>query len=173
MTLIIDKANSKNISKLLDEKLKRKPKNGNLAKHFGKLKRNLDGLNFQIEVRKNEDWFYCRYNFLIYVHEENKIIFPFLNYNFGVSFISEVELLGFKGISKDEELKLKLLLNDCFSVEWNSKIKEKTIELKKKYTIKLPDAITASTSLIYELPLVSADKGFSKIEELDLILIEL
>lgn len=84
-----------------------------------------------------------------------------------------MELLGFKGISKEEELKLKLLLNDCFSVEWNSKIKEKTIELKKKYTIKLPDAIIASTSLIYELPLVSADKGFSKIEELDLILIEL
>jgi len=37
-------------------------------------------------------------NFLIYVHEGNKIIEPFLDYNFGISFISEVELLGFKGI---------------------------------------------------------------------------
>jgi predicted nucleic acid-binding protein len=36
----------------------------------------------------------------------------------------------------------------------------------------LPDAIIASTSLIYGLPLVTADKGYSKIEELDLILIE-
>lgn len=45
---------------------------------------------------------------------EIKLYSLFLNYNFGVSFISDVELLGFKGISKDEELKLKLLLNDCF-----------------------------------------------------------
>ncbi|PQJ73827.1 PIN domain-containing protein [Polaribacter gangjinensis] len=111
-------------------------------------------------------------NFLIYVHEGDKKVLPFLNYNFGVSFISEVELPGFKGISTQEEVKLRNLLDDCFSVEWNSKIKEKTIELRKKYTVKLPDAIIASTSLIYEIPLVTADKAFSKIHELDLILIE-
>ena len=45
-------------------------------------------------------------NFLIYVHEWNENIIPFLNYNFGISFVSEVELLGFKGISKIEESKL-------------------------------------------------------------------
>ncbi len=112
-------------------------------------------------------------NFLIYVHEGNKIIEPFLNYNFGISFISEVELLGFSGITKSEETKLKQLLSDCFGIEWNAKIKEQTIRLKRKYNIKLPDAIIASTSLVYGIPLVTADKGFSKIEELDLILIEL
>jgi predicted nucleic acid-binding protein len=111
-------------------------------------------------------------NFLVYVHEGNKNIFPFLNYNFGISFISEVELLGFKGITKSEETKLKHLIGDSFTIEWNSKIKDQTIELRKKYIIKLPDAIIASTSIIYGLPLVTADKGFSKIEELDLILIE-
>ncbi|WP_434981603.1 PIN domain-containing protein [Daejeonia sp. YH14] len=52
-------------------------------------------------------------------------------------------------------------------------MKEQTIRLKRKYNIKLPDAIIASTSLVYGIPLVTADKGFSKIEELDLILIEL
>jgi predicted nucleic acid-binding protein len=110
-------------------------------------------------------------NFLVYVHEGNENIIPFLNYNFGISFITEVELLGFKGISKDQETKLKQLLNDSFNIEWNSKIKEQTIELRKKYNIKLPDAIIAATSLVYELPLVTADKEFSKILELDLILI--
>jgi hypothetical protein len=35
-------------------------------------------------------------NFLIYVHEGNELILPFLEYNFGISFISEVELLGYK-----------------------------------------------------------------------------
>ncbi|TDX87176.1 type II toxin-antitoxin system VapC family toxin [Epilithonimonas xixisoli] len=112
-------------------------------------------------------------NFLIYVHEGNELIAPFLEYNFGISFISEVELLGFKNISKSQESKLKELIKDCFLIEWNSKIKEKTIDLRKRYSIKLPDAIIAATSLVYGLPLVTADKGFSKIEELDLILFEI
>lgn len=111
-------------------------------------------------------------NFLVYIHEGNTAVEPFLKYNFGISFISEVELLGFKEITKSEETKLKQLIYDCFNIEWNNKIKEQVIELRKKYTIKLPDAIIAATSIIYSLPLVTADKGFSKIEELDLILIE-
>ena len=112
-------------------------------------------------------------NILIYIHEGNKIVLPFLEYNFGVSFISEIELLCYQGISKIEETKLKLLLNDCFQLEWNSNLKEQTIQLKRKYNIKLPDAIIASTSLVYEIPLVTADKGFLKIKELDLVLIEI
>jgi predicted nucleic acid-binding protein len=69
-------------------------------------------------------------------------------------------------------VEFKQLINDSFNIEWNTKIKEQTIELRKKYRIKLPDAIIASTSLIYGLPLVTVDQGFSKNEELDLILIE-
>lgn len=111
-------------------------------------------------------------NFLIYVHEGNELTIPFLEYNFGISFISEVELLGFKNIDISQEAKLKELIKDCFNIEWNSKIKEKTIELRKRYSIKLPDAIIAATSLVYGIPLVTADKGFSRLEDLDLILIE-
>ncbi len=53
MTLIIDKNNSKNISKILNEKLGKRKKKGNIAKHFGKLKRKIDGLAYQQDVRKN------------------------------------------------------------------------------------------------------------------------
>jgi len=86
-------------------------------------------------------------NFLIYLHEGNKIVEPFIEYDFGISFITEVELLGFQGLTKPEEAKLKMLLNDCFQIEWNNKLKEQTIQLKRKYSIKLPDAIIASTCL--------------------------
>jgi predicted nucleic acid-binding protein len=99
-------------------------------------------------------------NFLVYIHEGNKIVEPFLAYDYGISFISEIELLGFHKLSKSEESKLKLLLNDCFQIEWNTKIKEQTIQLKRKYNIKLPDAIIAATSLVYNIPLITADKGF-------------
>ena len=112
-------------------------------------------------------------NFLIYVHEGNELVAPFLEYNFGISFISKVELLGFKDLNEYDETKLKELIKDCFNLEWNSKIKEKTIELRRKYNVKLPDAIIAATSLVYGIPLVTADKGFSKLEQLDLILVEI
>lgn len=55
MTVLIDKSNSKNLSKILKEKLNKSNKKGNLARHFGKLKRNLDGLGYQISIRENED----------------------------------------------------------------------------------------------------------------------
>ena len=55
MTVIIDKSNSDNIFKILKEKLKKSPSKGNLTKHFGKLKRNIDGLKYQTAIRENED----------------------------------------------------------------------------------------------------------------------
>jgi len=55
MTLRIDKDNSRDIAKLLTKKLKESKEKGNLAKHYGKLKRNLDGLKYQMAIRDNED----------------------------------------------------------------------------------------------------------------------
>lgn len=111
-------------------------------------------------------------NILIYTLEGNDFILPFLNYNFGISFISEVELLGFQGISISQEKIIKKLIFDCFFFDWNSQIKDQTILLRKLYRIKLPDAIIAATAIVNNLPLITADKGFSKIENLELILIE-
>lgn len=45
--------------------------------------------------------------------------------------------------------------------------------LRRKYATKLPDAIIAATCIVYDLPLVTADIGFTKISELDVILIEI
>ena len=68
--------------------------------------------------------FFADTNFLIYLHEGNKIVEPFLPFNFAISFVSEVELLGFKGITKKDEEKLKSLIQDCLLIEWNPEIKE-------------------------------------------------
>jgi hypothetical protein len=55
MTIVINKSNLKNTPKILSEKLKKSEKRGNLSRHFGKLKRNIDGLEYQNSVRENED----------------------------------------------------------------------------------------------------------------------
>jgi predicted nucleic acid-binding protein len=111
-------------------------------------------------------------NILVYVHEGNELVKPLLDYHFGISFITEVELLGFNGLTAMEEHDLKALISDCFYVDWNPEIKETTIKLRKEYGTKLPDSIIAATSLYLGVPLITADKGFSKITTLDLILLE-
>jgi hypothetical protein len=56
MVLIIKKKNTKKeIDILLEKKEKSTISKGNLSNHFGKLKRNIDGLDYQLEIRKNED----------------------------------------------------------------------------------------------------------------------
>lgn len=111
-------------------------------------------------------------NFLINLHEGRDFIEPFLDYVFGISFISEIELLGFKNISETEESALKELLKDGFVFSFNDEIKLQTIKLKQKYSIKLPDAIIASTAIVFQIPLITSDKGFKHIKELDLILLK-
>jgi hypothetical protein len=55
MTIVIDGTDPKKVAKVIERKFREKKSKGNLAKHFGKLKRNIDGLKYQIAVRENED----------------------------------------------------------------------------------------------------------------------
>ena len=45
-------------------------------------------------------------------------------------------------------------------------MKALSIQLKKKYSLKIPDTIIAATSIGLGIPLVTADKAFKKISEL-------
>lgn len=82
-----------------------------------------------------------------------------------------MELLSYSGTTEAEESSIKLLLNECEEIPLSNEIKEKTIELRKKYKTKLPDAIVAASAIIKELSLTTADKGFNQIEELNLEMI--
>lgn len=89
-----------------------------------------------------------------------------------VSFITELELLGYKGISAKEQLTVKRFLDECIIIDINDEIKNQTIAIKQKYQMKLPDSIIAATSIYAEIALLTADKGFLKISELNLALYE-
>lgn len=53
MKVLIDKENSKNLAEILKEMLKKSRKEGDLCKHYGKLKRNIDGLKYQTAIRRD------------------------------------------------------------------------------------------------------------------------
>ncbi len=82
------------------------------------------------------------------------------------SFINELELLGYRGIPDSEIEWLEMFLEDCNFVEFNPGIKTITINLRRRYSLKLPDAIIAATAIFFGIPLLSADKHFEKISEL-------
>lgn len=54
MNVVVDQSSSEELAKLLKDKLKKSPKKGNIVKHFGKLKRNIDGLKYQLAARSEE-----------------------------------------------------------------------------------------------------------------------
>lgn len=89
-----------------------------------------------------------------------------------ISFITEMELLSFPKLSSNELSKIESLLKDVLILEFNAEIKRTAIKLRSKYNLGLPDSIVAASSLFLNIQLISADKGFSKIKEIDFVFLE-
>ena len=111
-------------------------------------------------------------NALLYLLNGNDCMQEYLSCKLGISIISEMEILSFPDINQKDEIIIRSLIKDCFILQLNQNIKNKTIFLRKKYRIKLPDAIIAATAIENNLTLLTADKGFNKITELNLIILE-
>jgi predicted nucleic acid-binding protein len=74
--------------------------------------------------------------------------------NLTISIVSKIEVLGFNG-EEDELKSLADFIALASIVFVDDVIADKTIELRKVYRIKLPDAIIAATALVYGLVLVT------------------
>jgi predicted nucleic acid-binding protein len=70
------------------------------------------------------------------------------------SVITKIEVLGFKGIP-EEEYKMTEFINYAEIINLDEAVVNKTIELKKLIKIKTPDAIIASTALVYDHILIT------------------
>jgi predicted nucleic acid-binding protein len=87
-----------------------------------------------------------------------------------LSVISEMELLSFPKITQREQKKIQAFMNDLNMISLQEDIKKTAILLKRKYGIKLPDAIIAASSICMNVPLISSDKQFKQIDRLDFVL---
>ena len=74
---------------------------------------------------------------------------------FYISVINKIELLGFSSITKEEELKFTELINAAEIIELNENIVTSTINIRKTYKTKLPDAIIAASALFNNLTLIT------------------
>ena len=112
----------------------------------------------------------CDTNPLIYLLDGNKDIAQFLdNKQLYLSVITELELFGKQNLSTYDNELIDSLLENCFIIDIGYEIKRIYREIKQKYTIKLPDAIIASTAIYLDLPLLTFDKDFKNITNLKLM----
>ena len=82
--------------------------------------------------------------------------------------MTEMEMLGVKDLTAST-LKVRTeLIENCYIINFNSDIKEIAIRIKQRTTIKLPDAIVAASAMYMSLPLITADKSFTKIVGLEM-----
>ena len=112
-------------------------------------------------------------NIVLYLLNGDQTLVPLLeNRKIYLSFITQLELLGYKGITAEDQEKINPFLSECVIIDINPVIKSFSIRLRQDFGIKLPDSIIMATSLYLDIPIITADKAFKKVRELDLIYYE-
>jgi predicted nucleic acid-binding protein len=112
-------------------------------------------------------------NIILYLLGGDKTIADLLNgKQIYLSFITQLELLGFSKNTKKDLKIIQELIDQCVIIDINDEIKDMVIDLKRNHRLKLPDCIIIATALYLDLPLITADQEFKKAEQLNLIFYE-
>ena len=86
-----------------------------------------------------------------------------------ISIITEIELYASKNLSSAEIEIIDTFIQSVNIVELDKDVKLKAIELRRTGLLKLPDSIIAASAINKNIPIVSADKAFGKISDLEVI----
>ena len=109
-------------------------------------------------------------NVILYFLSGDRTLIPILSEkNLFVSFITQLELLSYKEITKTDIKNISKFLAECTIIDINTHIKESTVNIKRKYSLKLPDSIIIATGMYLKIPILSADAQFKLVEESNLI----
>ncbi|HBH24195.1 MAG TPA: VapC toxin family PIN domain ribonuclease [Cytophagales bacterium] len=110
-------------------------------------------------------------NILIYfLQGEQDVIDMISDKDLAISFITELELLSFPRIEDETEDLINQFLKECTIIDINRKIKDLTIGIRRKSKLMMPDSIVAATAYFMNLPLLTADKQFERLEEIDVVI---
>ena len=96
-------------------------------------------------------------NVVLY-HLGNRLQKPLEKKQYAISIITEIELLSYPNIQADEINIIQNFVAQTTVIELRNSIKIETVALRKKYNLKVPDAIIAATALRLNSPLLTNDK---------------
>jgi predicted nucleic acid-binding protein len=86
-----------------------------------------------------------------------------------LSVVTKIEVLGFNAPEQHYKT-LSDFINDATVLDLTNNVVEESIDIRKKYKTKLPDAIIAATALVYDLVLISRNTSdFKNIDGLQVI----
>jgi predicted nucleic acid-binding protein len=106
-------------------------------------------------------------NILIYISKNTLKIENLITADIkpSISVISFIEVLGFPFITSEDPLYMQKICSLCRLIYLSDLIVLETINLRKEYRIKLPDAIIYATALIENVPLLTSNiKDFKSID---------
>jgi hypothetical protein len=87
-----------------------------------------------------------------------------------VSMITKIELLGYPRMTRNEEAKIRLLLQRFTVTGLSDEVADQAITLKRKYRLRTPDSIIAATAIVHDAVLVSRDDAhLGKVTEIRLL----
>lgn len=86
-----------------------------------------------------------------------------------ISCITKIELLCFETDDKAEVKDIDSFLKEVEILYFDDDIIDSAVSYRKSYKLKLPDAIIAATAKVRRLSLVTADKAFQKIPDIEII----
>ena len=64
---------------------------------------------------------------------------------------------------------IRSFLTSCRRTDINPMISDQTIQIRRQYRLKIPDAIIVASAVVQHIPLVSADTQLSRVANLALI----
>lgn len=91
-----------------------------------------------------------------------------------ISIINKLEFRSFSNLSLNDIKLFDDFISNVHILDLqasNAPLINKIIEIRNVYKLKLPDAIIAATAIVNKAALLTADKGFKKVEELHLRII--
>ncbi len=89
----------------------------------------------------------------------------------GYSFITRIELLSKRNLGLQESEEIEALLSSTVLIPYKLSTEKIAIELRKDFSIKIPDAFVAAAAIENSIPLITFDKDFAKISRLNTILL--
>jgi predicted nucleic acid-binding protein len=87
--------------------------------------------------------------------------------NYGVSVITEMELLAWPSLTSEEEKKVREFLGHVAICELTPSIRARAVQLRKEQHLKLPDAIVCATAMEFGVELWTNDLTLAKVPGLN------
>ncbi len=111
-------------------------------------------------------------NAVIYL-QQGRLLEPLPVGFYGISVITEMELLSFTGLNETQTAWLKKFIGAVTSIQLDVKVKDRAIQLRRENRLKIPDAIIVASALVHDVALVTYDRELVGLPDLRLHSIKL